>query len=249
MAPRVIVQLSDPHLRADMPERAEALARAVDGVLALGVQPIAVVLSGDVADLGEPAAYAVARREVERCGAPVVVLPGNKDDRAALRAAFALPGAGAERVHSVLGAGGLRIVACDTQIPGELAGDLDVDWLRECLAEDSVTPTLIAMHHPPYRVGVTAMDEIGLPAGQRAALDALLHDAPAVLRVVAGHVHRASFGTVGGVPACTCPSVSFALALDLAQGGLSPAAEPAGFLVHQLVDGDLVTHVVPVPTA
>ncbi len=248
MTPRVIVQLSDPHLRADMPERAEALARAVDAVLALGVQPVAAVLSGDVADLGEPAAYAVARREVERCGAPVVVLRATRT----IAPSCAPRSTSREWARaSAVGARGwrMRIVACDTQIPGQLAGDLDVDWLRERLAEDSVTPTLVAMHHPPYRVGVTAMDEIGLPAAQRAALDALLHDSPAVLRVTAGHVHRASFGTVGGVPACTCPSVSFALALDLAQGSLSPATEPAGFLVHQLVDGDLVTHLLPVPTA
>ena len=129
----------------------------------------------------------------------------------------------------------------------KLAGDLDVAWLAEQLTQDRATPTVVAMHHPPYRVGVAGMDAIGLPADQRAALDALLADAPNVLRVIAGHVHRSSFSSVGGVPASTASSVSFQLGLDLAGGTLRPAPEePAAFAIHVLVDGDLVTHAHPV---
>jgi len=245
-APTFLVQLTDPHLRTDDPSRLACLAAAVDRVLALGIPPTAVVVTGDIADQGQPAEYADAIAELDRIAAPRVVLPGNKDDRAAMRAAFGLPGAPPDRVQSVATHGGLRTIACDTQIPGELAGDLDVDWLAEQLAADRFTPTIVAMHHPPYRIGVAGLDAVGLPADQRAALDALLVDAPNVLRVIAGHVHRASFGAIGGVPASTSSSVSFQLALNLATGEMGIAAEPPAVAIHVLVDGDLVTHVHPI---
>lgn len=244
--PTFLVQLTDPHLRTDDPSRLASLRAAVDGVLALGVAPAGVVVTGDIADTGAPAEYADAAAQFARIDAPLVVLPGNKDDRAALRAAFGLPGDADDRVQSSVVLGGLRVVACDTQIPGELPGDLDTAWLAEELATDLVTPTIVAMHHPPYRIGVAAIDEIGLPATQRATLDALLTEAPNVLRVIAGHVHRASFGSIGGVPACTSSSVSFQLALDLAGGAMGLAPDPAAFAIHVLVDGDIVTHVQPV---
>lgn len=246
-APTFLVQLSDPHVHGEEPWRLERLTAAVDAVLALGAPPAGVVVTGDLADRGQPEEYAVVVEQLARLAAPLVVLPGNKDDRAAMRAAFGLPGAPADRVQSVHVLGGLRVVACDTQIPGELPGDLDVDWLAEQLAADRSTPTIVAMHHPPFRIGVAAVDAIGLPAAQRAALDALLADAPNVLRVIAGHVHRAAFGVIGGVPASTASSVSFQLGLDLAGGqlGLAPD-EPPAFAIHVLVDGDLITHVAPV---
>lgn len=246
-APTFLIQLTDPHVHGDEPWRLERLTAAVDAVLALGVAPAGLVVTGDLADRGRPDEYAAVIGQLDRIAVPRVVLPGNKDDRAAMRAAFGLPGAPTDRIQSAAVLGGLRVIACDTQIPGELPGDLDVDWLAEQLAADRATPTIVAMHHPPYRIGVEAVDAIGLPAEQRAALDALLVDAPNVLRVIAGHVHRSSVGSIGGVPASTASSVSFQLALDLAGGqlGLAPD-EPPAFAIHVLVDGDLVTHVQPV---
>lgn len=249
--PTFIVQLTDPHLRTDDPSRRAHLRAAADAVLALGVLPAAVVVTGDIADQGDPAEYAEAVAELDRIPVPKVVVPGNKDDRAAMRAAFGLPGAPTDRVQSASTHGGLRVIACDTQLPGEFSGDLDLEWLTDQLASDRLTPTLLAMHHPPYRIGVAVLDAIGLPAEQRGALDALMAEAPNVLGVFAGHVHRASFGSIGGVPASTASSVSFQLALDLSGGeqiGLAPQ-EPAAFALHVLVDGDIVTHVVPVGAA
>lgn len=245
--PTFFVQITDPHLRDDDPSRLGHLAAAVNTVLALGVRPAGVIVTGDIADQGKPVEYLEALHELRRIDAPTIVLPGNKDDRTAMRAAFGLPGEPTDRVQTSEVHSGVRIVACDTQIPGELSGDLDVDWLAEQLADDRSTPTIVAMHHPPYRLGITAIDAIGLPADQRATLYALLSDAPNVLRVIAGHVHRASFGSIGGVPASTSSSVSFQLALDLADGqlGLAPH-EPPAIALHVLIDGDLVTHVHPV---
>ena len=180
----LFAQITDSHLRADEPERVLKLRAGVERILALGVAPDAVLVTGDIADDGGSSEYEDAARELARLDVPLVVLPGNHDDRAGMRAAFGLPGAGEERLQSVSVHGGVRIVACDTLVPGSDGGEIDVPWIADRLAEDRATPTLVAMHHPPYLVGVEQMDGMAPPADQRAELARVLEAAPNVLRVV-----------------------------------------------------------------
>src|SRR4051794_16738968 len=130
----MLVQLSDPHLGG--PGAAEALAAGVARVLALDTPPDAVLVSGDIADTGAPAEYELARELLAPLGPPVRLLAGNHD---------ALP----ERTAYAVACGGLRLVACDTSIPGRDDGRLDVGWLAARLAEDTETPTIVALHHHP----------------------------------------------------------------------------------------------------
>src|SRR4051794_4486507 len=82
-----VAHLSDPHLGATWaggdPDR--QLAAAVAAIRALGLTLDAVLVSGDLADHAADAEYARVRELVSALGAPVHVLPGNHDDRAALR--------------------------------------------------------------------------------------------------------------------------------------------------------------------
>jgi 3',5'-cyclic AMP phosphodiesterase CpdA len=67
---RVLLHLSDTHLRAvgsriwDRVSGEEHLARLA-GIEASGVRPDAIVVTGDLVDLGERAAYATLRAMVE----------------------------------------------------------------------------------------------------------------------------------------------------------------------------------------
>ena len=80
-------------------------------------------------------------------------------------------------------------------------------------------PTIVAMHHPPILMGLPWLDEIGLPAEEREALADLLRRSPQVLRVVAGHVHRASANTLGGCGVVTCASTNIAVRARLRHAG------------------------------
>ncbi len=175
-------------------------------MLALGVQPVAVLLSGDVA-ISEPDAYAVARPRGGALRRAGVVLPGNKDDGP--RCAPIRPqGAGAS---------GCSLCSCRWSSDRRLRHADPGQWRAiltstGCASGSRRTPSRRQSWRCTIRPTAWASRRWMRLGSRRAAgaLDALLHDAPAVLRVTAGHVHRASFGTVGGVPACTCPSVSFA---------------------------------------
>ena len=242
----MIVQLSDPHVGTDPPRDADALAAAVRAVLALPQAPDAVVVTGDLTDHGDAAEYAEVRDVLAALPMPVHVLPGNHDDRAGLRAAFGLDGGAADPIACAAVCGDLRLVVCDTTRPGHADGRLDLPWLAGELAADRETPTIVAMHHPPAPTGIPAIDRIGLPAADRRALADVLARAPQVRRVIAGHVHRSALATIGRTPVVMLGGTRTQLRLDFGADVFEMVEQPPLLAVHQLVDGELVSHLQPV---
>jgi 3',5'-cyclic-AMP phosphodiesterase len=234
VTPTLIAQISDPHIRLDDAVSQAALAAAVARVLTLNPLPAAVLVTGDIANSGDPAEHTRALELLAPLPMPVHRLAGNHD----------LFG---ERTRYVAEAHGVRIVACDTSIPGRDDGALELEWLAERLAEDRETPALVAMHHPPLLTGLAWLDEIGHTPENRAALAELLAGAPNVKRVVAGHVHRVVHDIVGGCGVITCASTNIQSGLDFLATGMVLVNEPPSLLVHALLDsGELVTHVHPI---
>ena len=229
----MLAQLSDPHMRLPPEDEGsgEALAAAVRSVLALDPLPEAVIVTGDLADGAQPAEYDRVRELLEPLPMPVHVLPGNHDDSAVVEADY------------VVRVGELRLIGCDSTIPGHDDGELDLDWLAARLAEDRETPTIVAMHHAPILTGIGGLDAIGLR--NREALAALLERSPQVRRVIAGHVHRGAFGVVGGCGVVACPSTNLQTKLEIGTDGFTVVREPPAFAVHALLDGELVSHLQP----
>src|SRR5207248_2537491 len=151
---------------------ARRVERVVSALAALDPAPDAVVVSGDLTQLGQPAQYARVRELLAPVGMPVHVLPGNHDVREALRAAFLAdvdtgPG---EFVQYEARVRGLRLLVADTIIPGRDGGQMcaeRIHWLDAALAADRKTPTIVAMHHPPILTGIAEMDEIGFEPESR----------------------------------------------------------------------------------
>ncbi len=211
--------------------------------------PDAVLMSGDLADNAADAEYELVHELLAQLGAPVYVLPGNHDDRDALRRHFDLPGAVGTPVQYTVALGPLRLVVLDSTRPGEDRGELDADRLSWLDAELTGAPdrvTLVALHHPPVSTGVAAWDEIGLPAADRRALGAVLDRHPQVRRVVAGHVHRTMTAELAGRAVLVAPSTYIQTRLNFNSQEIETAAEPPGFAVHALFDGELASHVQPV---
>lgn len=246
MTPPLLAQLSDPHIEVGPGDRgsAEALAAAVAAVLALRPLPDAVVITGDVANGGAAAEYERAHELLVPLTMPVHVLPGNHDDRGGLRERFAVPGDGP--LQYVAQVGDLRLVVCDTQRPGEDGGALDdgrLDWIEAQL--DADVPTVLAMHHPPVAIGLPVLDAIGIAEPERTALGELLARSPQVRRVIAGHVHRSAFGTIGGCGVFACASTHLQAPLEIGSQELRLIEEPSAIALHVALDGGLVSHVQP----
>jgi 3',5'-cyclic AMP phosphodiesterase CpdA len=231
----VLVQLSDPHVVAGPAgdAAAAALAQVVAAVTALPVPPAAVLVSGDLAHDGLPESYARVRELLEPLPCPVHVIPGNHDDPAALAEAF--PGDDEAMV------GELRLLLVDTHLPGSDAGRLDLGALEARLDD---RPTLIAMHHPPLRTGIKAIDDLGLTQADRDGLEALLARSPQVELVLCGHVHRITFETLAGVGVFTAPATW--LQAEPAGGSIAWVERGRGYAIHTYLDGALVTQIQPV---
>jgi 3',5'-cyclic-AMP phosphodiesterase len=249
VTPTLLAQLSDPHLDVGPGDRgsAQALAAAVAAVLALRPLPDAVVITGDIANGGAAAEYARAYELLEPLPMPVHVLPGNHDDREALRERFALPGDGP--LQYVAKCGELRLVVCDTQRPGRDDGALDggrLEWLQAQLDAEPRTPTIVAMHHPPMTIGLPVLDAIGIAEPERIALGELLARSWQVRRLIAGHVHRTAFGVHGSCAVFTCASTHLQAPLEIGSRELRLVEERPVIAVHAALDGGLVSHVQPV---
>jgi 3',5'-cyclic AMP phosphodiesterase CpdA len=249
--PFLLAQLSDTHIGARWGDvdPAAGLAAALECVRTLEPVPNAVLLSGDLVESGADAEYELLKTLLGSCPAPLFVLPGNHDDRAALRRHFALPGEGAAPIQYAAELGPLRLVVLDTTRPGEAAGELDASrlgWLDAELSAAREIPTIVAMHHPPIPSGLPEMDAIGVPPGERRALADVVRRHPQARRLVAGHVHRTIVGSVGGCPAIVAPSTYVQARIQFESQHVTLVREPPGIAVHALLDGELVSHVQPI---
>lgn len=239
-APRhVVAHLSDTHLLAEgasqygVVDPEPGLRAALDRLANLTAPPQAIVLTGDLTDLGEPAAYRRLRELVEPAaaalGATVIWVMGNHDERGAYAAelfgvsACAADGAGIDagadagvepqdRVYDVAG---LRIVSLDTSVPGFHHGDVtpeQLGWLREVLATPAEHGTLLAMHHPPAPLPLDPVSQVIELDGQ-AGLAAALAGTD-VRAILAGHLHYSTYSTFVGIPvsvaAATCYTIDLA---------------------------------------
>jgi Icc protein len=244
-----LVQLSDLHLGAEWGgvDPLASLAVVVESVDALEPKPDAVLVTGDLAEHASDAEYEQVRASLAPLNAPLYVLPGNHDDRGALRRHFAIPGSDDQAVQYSADIGPLRLIALDSMIPGQDSGALGPErlaWLDAALGAAPERATMIALHHVPLATGVPALDEVGLAAADRSALAEILGRHPQVQRVVAGHVHRPVTGVLGGRTVLAIPSTYMQARLGFGQAaGIDFESGPSGFALHMLLDGQLVSHV------
>jgi len=219
----IIAQISDTHLDADGPSsvaRLRDFERCVAAIDRLDPPPDVVVHTGDVAHNGKPEEYEAARRILGTLRCPVHILPGNRDNRAAMRAAFpADPYLLSETsfIQYSVDTFPVRLIVVDTVSQSGKHGEfcrIRADKLRARLAEETARPTVIFMHHPPfevlesdYPIQFTAWESV---ERMGRALDGQAH----VVGMFCGHTHRASAGELGAIQASSTPSV----AVDLRQG-------------------------------
>ncbi len=253
----LLAQLTDTHVLdpASTEERwvdnNGRLTLAVDSINAEVPRPDLVVATGDLTNWGEPGQLAELVRQLARLEIEVLVLPGNHDDRASMKAAFDQPWADADHLSWAVDRGGVRVVGLDTQRPGRDGGLFDPEreaWLAEALAGADGRPTVIAMHHPPFDTGITWMDRDMLPGADR--FEALVAAHPNVTRILCGHIHRPVQSLVGGALATVGLSTVHHVALNLAD--VSPIElirDPAGYQLHRFRHGRWVSHTRYIDTA
>lgn len=250
----LIAHLSDLHARGEgaaargLAEE-DALERGLAALLRLNPQPELVIVSGDVADDGDLAGYSRAADFLNALGRPIVAVPGNHDDPEVFPAFLDAIGArgqrGAPSLCSLRDFAALRVIGLPSNLPLTSAGGLDdsvLDWLDETLAAGHGRPTLIVLHHPPFRCGIGFMDRIRLVEGA-ARFECIVAAHPQILAVLCGHHHRAMETSFGGRPCYVAPSLSYQVSLDWTPGGIGGVvSEPAAYRLLHWDGRRLVSH-------
>jgi 3',5'-cyclic AMP phosphodiesterase CpdA len=243
-----IGHLSDTHFTAsgvlhDIPTE-PAYVAALAALEELAVDALAH--TGDIVDAGEPEAYAAVRaataQVVARTGWPVAWAVGNHDVRAPLREHLLGQQPSDRPLDTVQDVRGLRLVAIDTSIPGRVEGGLDeeqLEWLRAALAEPAEHGTVLALHHPPLPVEVTAMARLHLTGQDRLAAVLRGTDARAVL---GGHLHYATASVLAGVPVYTVPALAYTIRLGVPGSGVTGVDGGRAVGVLSLYDDGRVGH-------
>jgi 3',5'-cyclic-AMP phosphodiesterase len=249
----LIAQISDPHIRPagelykGVVDSNHLLLAAIEHLNAFDRKPDLVLLTGDLVDYGQPDEYANAVRLLGTLTIPYLVMPGNHDQRGALRQAFSshayLPKQGP--MHFCIDEHPVRIVALDSTVPGKHHGHLDsraLTWLQATLAADRVKPTIVVLHHPPFVSGIGYLDEYNY--GDHNALKPVLSAFDNIEAVLCGHVHRSMVKRWAGTLVYACPSTATQIALQLApQAQPKSYVGPSACLLHLWTPADgLVSH-------
>lgn len=207
--PLRLVQFTDMHLFGDPTEdlRGVASLPALRACVAHAREAIAaadaILVTGDVVqdDIG---GYAHLRALLAPLGKPVLCIPGNHDDVAAMRREL---GAAPFTMAPHVDLGRWRIVLLDSVKPQAAAGRLSRATLRqlgESLASSGPRHVLVCLHHQPVGMRSRWLDAVGLENADE--LFALIDDAPQVRAIVWGHVHQAWEGERRGVRLLSTPA-------------------------------------------
>jgi len=251
--PLLVAQITDCHIVepgatwAGRLDTADTLARVVAHLNTMSPRPDLVVLTGDLVNDARPEQYANAARILAALEPPLLVVPGNHDDRTRLRAMFPqLPAGGPDdRLDSVDDRLPLRVVGLDTTVPDAPGGRYTPDqmaWLDDMLASAPERPTLIVQHHPPFATGIAWMDADAFVGAE--LLLPVIERHPQVLGVACGHMHRAITTRLGATVCTVSPSTGAQLALTLDGERYLYADDPPAVTFHRWVPGGpLVTHV------
>ena len=246
------VHISDTHLPAKRSPLygsgtdADAnLALMLDRLVASGLRPDALLLTGDLVDRGDASAYRRLRPMVDGAAAQldcdVVWAMGNHDDRAAMRTELGLPGTGADPITEVRWFGGLRVIVLDSTLPGAHWGEIDdeqLSWLASELSAPAPLGSVLLIHHPPLPTVLDLAVTVELRGQSRLAGVLSGSDVRAIL---SGHVHHPSFGTFAGIPVAVASSSAYGQDLAQPVGATRGQDAAQGYnLVH--VYADTIVH-------
>lgn len=238
--------ISDLHLQQgpDADKTAGTRFQRIAEAIAADLERIAGILdfivhTGDMTDDAHPDSFAEFERIFSNLEPRLFTIPGNHDG----------PGAYFEQARHgflartnlagrIIDLGGLRLLGLNTNIEGRTEGALDEEGLelaRIELAREQATPLVIAMHHPPFQLGLDEFDEIARLEGS-AKLARMVQAASQPPLILSGHVHRmyhahwhnASCHVAGS------PPLPFTSQHPFGSTPIHPSENEFRYLVHEL---------------
>ena len=242
-----IVQLTDTHLCKAQGgtllgmDTDHSLQSVIDLVKAQRPAMDLLLGTGDLSDQGALEAYRRLQEYFAQLTGANCWLPGNHDDRANMTAVVDHP----LRLCREIRLGRWQVLMLDSQVPGEVGGELgpaELAFLEEALAA-AVTDelySLVCLHHQPVKIGCEWLDE--QMVADAPAFFSVLDRFPGVRGVLWGHVHQQVDRLHGDIQLMATPSTCVQFAPGSA-GFKADSAAPGYRWLELLPDGTLLTGV------
>ena len=218
-------------------------AAAIDSINTEHADAHLVAITGDLAALGQAAAYQELRACLADLGVPYRLCLGNGDHRARFLAAFPETPVDEDGfVQSVLDTADGRLIFLDSLADGEHWGELcekRLTWLDQRLREVDGGAVFIFMHHPPFPVGVRLLDRLALRSA-----DAFFETIGGrnVRHMFFGHLHRPIAGSWRGIPVSVVQSTVSQFALKLSDEKPARSYENPHYAVALIDPEQVIVH-------
>lgn len=223
-----VVQLTDTHLCARRGgtllgmDTDHSLQAVIDLVLAERPVIDLVLATGDLSDQGARSAYQRLPGYFDQITGSHYWLPGNHDDRGVIESVTSE----VTRLYGEIQTPGWQIIMLDSQVPGEVGGELgpaELARLEGALEAAAAVGrfSLVCLHHQPVPVGCEWLDEQMVADAE--AFFAILDRFPGVRGVLWGHVHQQIDTPRGGLTLMASPSTC----VQFAPGSAGFKADPA----------------------
>lgn len=203
-----------------------------------------VVVTGDLADLGEPEAYQFFNQQMASTGLPVYSILGNHDERGHYHA---------QLTDAPLDSNGFNQFSVETPVGVFLMLDTKLDgfdagtyckqrqsWLLEQLTHFRSSPVYLFMHHPPFDLHLPCMDKIGLDKKEEFAAVVKTHKN--IRHIFFGHAHRPLSGHWNTISFSSMRGTNHQVKLDFKDSDIHAISENPEYAVVFIDDDQLLVH-------
>ncbi len=243
-----VLHLTDSHLFSDQDQALmnvktqHTFQAVIKHVQLSDIVPDLIVVTGDISQDYTQASYQYCRQKLAMIDAPFLWVPGNHDMLENMRRLT--PEANSFWPAQCYSMGNWQIILLNTQVPGEIYGELDatqLDFLQHEIACKPDAYFLIGLHHYPGNIGSQWLDKYNLRNSPTlwSTLSTIAHRAT----IICGHVHQVYEQVIHGHCIFSTPSTCFQFKNDCDQFTLDDA-QPGYRWLYLGPDGELETQVV-----
>lgn len=246
-----IIQITDTHL---MPHKGDLngknphknLEACIESINNFHADSELCVITGDLTDQGDLEAYSDLRKILQQLKIPFYPIIGNHDQRDFFLEIFPevqIDENGFVQRAIIIPLG--YILLLDTVEQGNDWGSFcerREEWLREKLKNAGDKSVYLFMHHPPFKIGIPALDRINIKKNSK-LFQKILNDFCNIKHIFFGHVHRPVTGSWFGIPFNALPGTNHQIQLDLNEElYLNCSHEPTAYNVILLEPQQTTVH-------
>jgi 3',5'-cyclic AMP phosphodiesterase CpdA len=246
-----IIQITDTHLMPRGTELhglnpCERLEACIASIKEFHSDAEMCIITGDLTDRGHRKAYHDFREILQQLPMPYHPLIGNHDHREIFSEVFPeVPRDEHGFVQQMLATEQGRFLLLDTveheKHWGSYCQKREI-WLRGQLEEAGSEAVYLFMHHPPFNIGIPALDRISLREDSK-RIQKIVSDFSNIKHLFFGHVHRPISGSWHGIPFTTLRGTNHQVQLDLnAEDYLPYSHEPPAYCVIFLEQEQTTVH-------